>query len=173
MPTTLEAHIVCASAHASGVSATSHVFVARRDGAPVPRLRALILQSLFWCTRSSVRCPVLQVFKPYVGKEWRETPWLHGEIFFYHRILEATEWFSHKKDYFEPPKMRSLELAKQSILILTNAVAGGSRPTAAEEPEVLRKLIHSCLWGNKVDLCLFKVHHCPPDSELNRTLPNC
>jgi len=98
-----------------------------------------------------------EVFKPYVGKEWRETPWLHGEIFFYHRILEATEWFSHKKDYFEPPKMRSLELAKQSILILTNAVAGGSRPTAAEEPEVLRKLIHSCLWGNKVDLCLFKV----------------
>uniref|UniRef100_A0A7S1N9U1 Sugar phosphate phosphatase n=1 Tax=Eutreptiella gymnastica TaxID=73025 RepID=A0A7S1N9U1_9EUGL len=95
-------------------------------------------------------------FREYIGKQWRETPWLHGEIFFYHRILEAIDWWSHQKDHFEVPKMKSLELAKESMLLLTNAIASSPCPEA-EKDAALLKLIHSCLWGNKVDLCLFKV----------------
>eukprot|EP00668_Euglena_longa_P017455 GGOE01021865.1.p1 GENE.GGOE01021865.1~~GGOE01021865.1.p1 ORF type:complete len:563 (-),score=149.39 GGOE01021865.1:290-1753(-) len=96
-------------------------------------------------------------FAPYLGKEWRDTPWLHGEIYFYHRILEATGWFEHKKDIFSVPKMKSLNLSEKSMITLTSAVVDDGHVKVADQPAMLDKLIHSCLWGNKVDLCLFKV----------------
>jgi hypothetical protein len=96
-------------------------------------------------------------FAPYLGKRWRDTPWLHGEIYFYHRLLEATDWYAHRKDIFHVPKMKSLELAAQSMVTLTDAVVDDGHVKAADQSAMLVKLIHSSLWGNKVDLCLFKV----------------
>lgn len=84
---------------------------------------------------------------PFVGKAWTDVPWFFAEVYFYRRILEATdyfragEWQGH--DPFAQQKQAGLEAAIPATRILCEA-EGTDLPTR----------LYGVLWGNRADLSL-------------------
>lgn len=100
--------------------------------------------------------------KPWLGKPWVEIPWFFAEVYFYRRILEATQYFQgesgHRLDPFAGQKQAGLATALPDTRVMVPAVRSNlgvetALPDAHLETH-LTTLIHSSLWGNRADLSL-------------------
>lgn len=88
---------------------------------------------------------------PYIGRSWLAVPWYWAEAYFYRRILEATRYFQpgpwYQVDPYGPIKAR--EWQPDAGPAAVNALAAD----LPADPEArFRRLMHACLWGNRVDL---------------------
>ncbi len=97
--------------------------------------------SAFWTTAVA----------PYIGRSWLAVPWYWAEAYFYRRILEATRYFQrgpwYQVDPYKPIKAR--EWKPDAGPAAVNALADD----LPADPEArFRRLLHACLWGNRVDL---------------------
>lgn len=104
--------------------------------------------------------------EPFVGKRWIDIPWLFAEVYFYRRILEATNYFLpgsfQNVDPYEYQKRRGLETAMDSIQELSARVNTWS-DTQQHGEEIssstsLIALLYFALWGNRVDLSLWPIN---------------
>jgi uncharacterized protein with ATP-grasp and redox domains len=106
-----------------------------------------------------------QHLEPYVGKPWIDIPWLFAEIYFYRRILEATDYFREGSyqgvDPFALQKRRGLETTMVSIRELSARVNVWREQEQHEDEQNEQKsliaLLYSVLWGNRADLSLWPV----------------
>lgn len=109
------------------------------------------------------------------GTSWNDVPWLHGEILFY-KLVDVV-WrrallengFPERIDYFLPEKANAIDATLQSHLLpmirhgmdiidkmhwaTANAVGGGEAAAAVLATDLLRYQ----LWGNQVDLSMFRL----------------
>lgn len=88
---------------------------------------------------------------PYIGRSWLDAPWYWAEAYFYRRILEATRYFQpgpwHQVDPYGPIKAREWRPEAGP------AAVGALAADLPADPEArFRRLLHACLWGNRVDL---------------------
>jgi hypothetical protein len=84
------------------------------------------------------------------GRTWMEIPWYFAEAYLYRRLLEAVRYFQpgpwQGHDPFGKQKRQQEEIAVARL-------AADWRQLADAEPVgILEILLHSCLWGNRVDL---------------------
>jgi len=97
-----------------------------------------------------------QAWQPYQNNTWLDCPWYFAEAFFYRRILEAVDYFGQGKwagvDPYLPRKKGELN-SDAPWQILTAALAG----SIANSTDSLQRLLHHCLWGNRVDLSYTKI----------------
>lgn len=88
---------------------------------------------------------------PFVGATWIEMPWLFAELYFFRRILEATQYFraadGHLLDPFHLQKQAGLESALSEIQKLCYQ-------RRSRSPADLLTLLYGVLWGNQADLSL-------------------
>lgn len=98
--------------------------------------------------------------QPYVGKPWIQIPWFFAEVYFYRRILEATQYFEpgtwHEVDPFLSQKRNGLRTALDDIRSMS-AELNPERQSADQtvrEGDRLVTLLYSGLWGNRADLSL-------------------
>lgn len=96
-----------------------------------------------------------QFLQPYVGRTWREMPWWFAEVYFYRRLLEATQYFQpgdwHGVDPFWRQKQAGLNMAMKDIRAITSQ--SGTTPEVATAAR-LSAFLSSGLWGNRADLSL-------------------
>jgi uncharacterized protein with ATP-grasp and redox domains len=92
--------------------------------------------------------------QPFLGQSWLELPLFAAEMYFYRRILEATEYFhaglGYKLDPYRLQKKLGLDQAGQ---VMAQALPQGIR----NEKESLIQLLHLSLWANQADLSLWPV----------------
>eukprot|EP01060_Flectonema_neradi_P001159 TRINITY_DN10699_c0_g2_i1.p1 TRINITY_DN10699_c0_g2~~TRINITY_DN10699_c0_g2_i1.p1 ORF type:complete len:392 (+),score=78.70 TRINITY_DN10699_c0_g2_i1:41-1177(+) len=81
----------------------------------------------------------------YIGKPWLEGPWLHAECYLYHVICDIIGYHISKKDHFLSNKLRS-DLKSDHPAV-----------TRLMSIETIDEALRASLWGNRVDLSLFKV----------------
>jgi hypothetical protein len=86
----------------------------------------------------------------YDGRTWLEVPWYFAEAYLYRRLLEAVR-------YFQPGPWRGHDpfgkQKRQQEQVAAARLAADWHQLADVEPEgALEILLHSCLWGNRVDL---------------------
>eukprot|EP01079_Euglenida_sp_SAG-EU17-18_P008990 gene8991-1613_t len=115
-----------------------------------------LLPDMPWVTDNTA--PLWQCMEQYVGRPWVEAPWLYGEVFFFHLILHLSSGHQPNagplQDIFSRPKMASLHSATAPILALLSAV-DQAETKAGGLAGMVPHLLHACLWGNQVDLCMF------------------
>ena len=89
--------------------------------------------------------------QPFIGIPWIEVPWFFAEVYFYRRILEATQFFGkgqwQEVDPFAVQKQRELE-----AICSNPAIAVESNSSWSHEQLILR--LYQALWGNRADLSL-------------------
>ena len=109
--------------------------------------------------------------QPDLGKNWLEVTWFFAEMYFYRRILEATEY------YFPGPFEGHDPFYRQKALVLETA--RDSTAFLARELEALRKMklnskdLNSSLdqllvlnvWGNQADLSMWSASEERPDHQ--------
>lgn len=81
------------------------------------------------------------------GHTWLNTDWFFAEVYFYRHLMHLVQWWETGRDPFAPKKIEELEsTALWSLLeqVLT-------LETMEPEP-LLETLIHSSVWGNRIDL---------------------
>lgn len=87
---------------------------------------------------------------PYAGRTWRELPWYLAETYFYRRLLEAVRYLQpgpwEGRDPFAKQKRREEDRA---VALLA---AGWDALAALAPDEAFTALLHSSLWGNRIDL---------------------
>lgn len=101
--------------------------------------------------------------EPFEGSRWIDIPWFFAEIYFYRRILEATDYFlpeqGQRIDPFAPQKRSSLEKVLPSIRPITariNAFVNTQQHGDEQKNRTeLVSLLYFALWGNRIDLSLF------------------
>ena len=86
----------------------------------------------------------------YRDRTWLDVPWYFAEAYLYRRLLEAVRYFQtgpwQGHDPFGKQKRQQEEVAVARL-------AADWCQLADVEPEgALETLLHSCLWGNRVDL---------------------
>lgn len=89
--------------------------------------------------------------QPFLGKSWLEVPWFFAEVYFYRRILEATQFFS------EGQWQRIDPFAVQKQRELAAIGADGAIAIAADSQGNLEQFVsrlYQALWGNRADLSL-------------------
>jgi len=95
-------------------------------------------------------------WRPHQNDTWLDCPWYFAESFFYRRILEAVDYFGQGQwagvDPYLPRKKAELK-SDAPWHILAAALAGN--PTNSTDS--LQRLLHHCLWGNRVDLSYTKI----------------
>ena len=86
----------------------------------------------------------------HAGRSWLEVPWYFAETFFYRRLLEIVHYFQpghwYLQDPFEKQKQEQEEAAVSQLALVWEQLAAA--PPAIQFEAVL----HSCLWGNRIDL---------------------
>ncbi|MBF2029958.1 MAG: protein-glutamate O-methyltransferase family protein [Oscillatoriales cyanobacterium C42_A2020_001] len=89
--------------------------------------------------------------QPFLGKSWIEMPWFFAEVYFYRRILEATQFFGKGQwqgvDPFAVQKQRELEAICSNPAISIAADSQGN-------PKQFISRLYQSLWGNRADLSL-------------------
>lgn len=92
---------------------------------------------------------------PWIGKSWQMVPWYVAEVYFYRRLLEATQYFQPSPwqgiDPFARQKQASLSGAM--VTLRTNPAQIHSQGTEELDSENLFRFYQS-LWGNQADLSL-------------------
>eukprot|EP01006_Ploeotia_vitrea_P000856 TRINITY_DN103782_c0_g1_i1.p1 TRINITY_DN103782_c0_g1~~TRINITY_DN103782_c0_g1_i1.p1 ORF type:complete len:417 (+),score=38.90 TRINITY_DN103782_c0_g1_i1:32-1282(+) len=96
---------------------------------------------------------------PWLGKEWVHTPWLYGEVYFYHRLYECVDYHTTKKDPFGQLKKKSVNDAQQLITQLLQHYNTQTKQQLDHHSaqEIGKGLMYSSLWGNKMDLSRFLI----------------
>ena len=91
----------------------------------------------------------------YAGRTWLELPWYLAETYFYRRLLDAVGYFApgpwRGLDPFGPQKRREEQRAVERL-----AAGWEELESLAPDAEFVA-LLHSCLWGNRVDLSNYTV----------------
>jgi len=103
--------------------------------------------------------------KPLEGLNWLDIPWYFAEVYFYRRILEATNYFQpgdwQGVDPYEYQKRLGLSTTIEAIQALSvfvnNAINSASVEDVQTKKNALRQLLYFDLWGNRVDLSLWPV----------------
>lgn len=94
---------------------------------------------------------------PFLGKRWIDIPWLFAELYFFRRIVEATDYFvpgsSQGVDPYGLQKRLGLETAMDSIRAIAARI--GHKPS--DRHSRLIPLLYFSLWGNRADLSLWPV----------------
>jgi uncharacterized protein with ATP-grasp and redox domains len=87
----------------------------------------------------------------WAGRPWLDAPWYLSESYAYRRILQATRYFQPGEWYgFDPFRVKKLtELEPQVAPRLVEATL---RALPAEASQCFEVLLHSSLWGNRIDL---------------------
>lgn len=94
----------------------------------------------------------------HAGRRWLDVPWYFAEAFFYLKLLAAVGHYAgpHRgRDPFAPLKDRELWDPGGG---LDSARASFRHMHASGGLDELPYLLHSCLWGNRVDLSNFQVN---------------
>lgn len=112
--------------------------------------------------------------EPFLGKRWIEIPWFFAEVYFYRRILEATQYFLpgsfQSIDPYADQKRRGLETAMDAIRSLSTRVNNWSNSQqnweGITDSHDLIALLYFVLWGNRADLSLWPID--AGESEQNR-----
>jgi uncharacterized protein with ATP-grasp and redox domains len=92
----------------------------------------------------------------HIGKTWLDLPWYWAEAFFYRRVLEATHYFQPGSTFHLDPyaadKQTELqpERAPATLLALLAYLP-------ADLEQAFHLLLHTSLWGNRVDLSMKQV----------------
>ncbi len=91
------------------------------------------------------------------GRSWLQVPWYFAESFFYLKLLLCTGYYDGRPaaDPFQPLKEREL-FGPSGGISLGRRLAGSLAGQTARE-DALERLLHSSLWGNRVDLSTFDV----------------
>lgn len=98
--------------------------------------------------------------EPLIGQPWLNVPWYFAEVYFYRRLLEATQYFCsgawHGVDPFSSQKQAGLESAMDSIRTTSTQI--NTWVNQAHEDQWnranLTSILYSDLWGNQADLSL-------------------
>jgi uncharacterized protein with ATP-grasp and redox domains len=91
----------------------------------------------------------------YRGRTWLEVPWYFAEAYLYRRLLEAVGYFQpgpwQGHDPFGKQKRQHERVAAERL------AADWSQVADIEPKLAFEILLHSCLWGNRVDLSKYAV----------------
>jgi uncharacterized protein with ATP-grasp and redox domains len=87
-------------------------------------------------------------YRAHEGHTWLNTDWFFAEIFFYRLLIQAVRWWETGRDPFAPKKAE--ELASEALWSLVNQALSIEQEMPMEERLVM--LLHSALWGNRIDL---------------------
>ena len=90
----------------------------------------------------------LPSYKAHEGHTWLNTDWFFAEIFFYRHLIQAVRWWETEHDPFAPKK--ESELVSEALWALVNRALAIEKELPLEEH--LMMLLHSALWGNRIDL---------------------
>jgi hypothetical protein len=82
------------------------------------------------------------------GHTWLGTDWFFAEIYFYRLLIQAVRWWETGRDPFAPKK--AAELASAELWRLINSALSLDKDLPLEER--LMMMLHSALWGNRIDL---------------------
>lgn len=85
--------------------------------------------------------------KEHAGHTWLHTDWFFSEIAAYRRLIETVRWWETGRDPFAPQKKK--EMSSEALWALLDK-ALDLRATPIEDR--LQALVHSDLWGNRIDL---------------------
>lgn len=85
--------------------------------------------------------------KDHAGHTWLHTDWFFAEIAAYRHLIETVRWWENGRDPFAPQKAKEMGSADLWAL-LDKALALRGKPIE----ERIQALIHSDLWGNRIDL---------------------
>ncbi len=85
--------------------------------------------------------------KDHAGHTWLHTDWFFAEIAAYRHLIETVRWWESGRDPFAPQKAK--EMGSEALwALLDKALLLRGEPIQ----ERLLALIHSDLWGNRIDL---------------------
>ncbi len=94
-------------------------------------------------------------WREHAGKTWLELPWYFAETYFYRKLLEAVRYLQPGMgdglDPFDRQKRRQERLAIERLGEMEGDLEG------LDSAEAFTVLLHSALWGNRVDLSNFTV----------------
>ncbi|MBI1276695.1 MAG: DUF89 family protein [Anaerolineaceae bacterium] len=85
--------------------------------------------------------------KEHEGHTWLHTDWFFAEIAAYRHLIETVRWWEYGRDPFAPQKAR--EMGSDALwALLDKALELRGKPIE----DRLQALVHSDLWGNRIDL---------------------
>ena len=90
----------------------------------------------------------LPSYAAHEGHTWLHTDWFFAEIYFYRLLIQAVRWWETGRDPFAPKKAE--ELASEAMWSLVNQALSIEKELPLQER--LMMLLHSALWGNRIDL---------------------
>jgi uncharacterized protein with ATP-grasp and redox domains len=106
------------------------------------------------------------------GRKWLDIPWYFAEAFYYLKLLAAFGYFQaaahgdpRAADPFRPQKEREL-FDPDGGLAMARRIMAAAAGMSSEE--ALPLLLHSSLWGNRLDLSTFEVDESRRKSVFNR-----
>ncbi|MFC1960626.1 damage-control phosphatase ARMT1 family protein [Chloroflexota bacterium] len=86
---------------------------------------------------------------PFAGDTWHNTFWFIAEVYAYRLLMEAVRWWETGRDPFLPTKVEEEDSA--DLWDMIDKALDDSDPGLPDD-ERLHRLIHSALWGNRIDL---------------------
>ncbi len=90
----------------------------------------------------------LPSYTAHEGHTWLHTDWFFAETYFYRLLIQAVRWWETGRDPFAPKK--AVELSSEELWRLINGALSIEQDLPLEER--LMMLLHSALWGNRIDL---------------------
>jgi uncharacterized protein with ATP-grasp and redox domains len=87
-------------------------------------------------------------YQAHEGHTWLGTDWFFAEIFFYRHLIQAVRWWENERDPFAPKKAE--EMASEALWTLVNQALSIEEELSLEKRLIM--LLHSALWGNRIDL---------------------
>ncbi|MGW8224134.1 MAG: damage-control phosphatase ARMT1 family protein [Anaerolineales bacterium] len=112
-----------------------------------------------------------EYLQPELGKNWLEVPWFFAEMYFYRRILEATEYYLpgpfQGHDPFHLQKERVLEAARDSTAFLAGElqVLRQMELNSQDLYASLDQLLVLNVWGNQADLSMWSASEERPNHQ--------
>jgi uncharacterized protein with ATP-grasp and redox domains len=117
------------------------------------------LDELRQCLENDAPIPMLDLPAPdyddwlpsytaHEGHTWLGTDWFFAEIYFYRLLIQEVRWWETRRDPFAPKK--AAELASEELWRLIKGALSIEKELPLEER--LLMLLHSALWGNRIDL---------------------
>jgi hypothetical protein len=82
------------------------------------------------------------------GDTWLNTDWFFAEVYFYRLLIQAVRWWETGRDPFAPKKHAELE--SEALWRLVKGALSVEKELPLDERLVM--LLHSALWGNRIDL---------------------
>ena len=134
------ARVIADNAYSPEIVQALDAFTAEIASLPIRPLTAGIADAAAWAGEQA----------KYAGRSWLEVPWYFAETFFYRRLLEIVHYFQpgpyYLQDPFEKQKQGEEEAAVSQLALVWEQL------TAAPPAIRFEAILHSCLWGNRVDL---------------------